>query len=179
MLHHRRIIVSRGCFRDCATFAIGSGEAPMGEICGEVSNVRQPNRLNINSPEIHLVRDPLFSKEIRLHPSCDPLDISESPFFSCFTCVPFAFLSSTVIHTIEEWSPTISWTSRTVTHGTRTDPQPTWRDRTARTDHEAAHSQHSQILIPRSTSSGAVCQPPSDDHWRTIPGVRNELKHIQ
>ena len=49
-------------------------------------------------------------------------------------------------------------------------------------------SQHSKILTPRrwsrtgllsSTSSGAVCQPPSDGHWRTIAGVRNELKHIQ
>ena len=119
MLHHRHIIVSR-CFQDCATFAIGSGEAPIGEIC-EVSNAQQPNRLNINSPEIHLVRDPLFSKEIHLHPSCDPLDISESPFFSCFTRVPFAFLGSTVIHTIEEWSPNILWTSRTVTHGTLTE----------------------------------------------------------
>ena len=55
----RRFIVL-GCVRGRVTVTFESGEVSVGEICGEVWNARQPNRLNINSPETHLLRGSLI-----------------------------------------------------------------------------------------------------------------------
>lgn len=56
---HRRFTVW-ACHRSCVTVAFGSGETSAGEICGELSNARQPNWQSINLPETHLVMGSLI-----------------------------------------------------------------------------------------------------------------------